>query len=77
MANKIETNSKNFKPRINLNHNKYKKNTAGGDFLVHVCGQEKRLICSKKLQLSLTLVVLLKSSPELIRPSSAMFKHGT
>ena len=25
MANKIETNSKNFKPRINLNHNMYKK----------------------------------------------------
>ena len=23
MANKIETNSKNFKPRINLNHNIY------------------------------------------------------
>ena len=24
MANKIETSSKNIKPRINLNHNKYK-----------------------------------------------------
>ena len=23
MANKIETNSKNFKPSINLNHNRY------------------------------------------------------